>query len=138
MQKKIFIVMLFLFFLSFSVFAFNYWWMDVRIDDFKENDIETPSIQRVYFFKELQALQEATRQTNFRWIAHTRRPYVYQKTIYDTMRKEGFIFAIVPVNRYISRTRNQPSYWIYSIFALDINGVEYTDTIFREHNPLSF
>jgi len=135
MIKKIVFATLFLFVSVVAIFGFNYWWLDVHVDDYMESWATRPTTQRVYFFKDLSSFQTAVGQSNFSWMAHTRRPYRYQQIIYDTMRNEGFTYAFVLAER--GAPRNEPPYWIYAAYTLR-NGVEYTDVLTREYQGIQF
>jgi hypothetical protein len=136
-MKKYLFFPLFLFAVSAVIFGFDYWWVDVYVEDFVQSRSERPSTQRVYFFKDLRSFQEATMQYDFNWTSHTRQPYMYQRDIYKTMRSEGFSYAFVLVERGVPVNRNQANYWIYAAYTFR-NGSEYVDFLTREFEPIRF
>jgi len=147
--KNIFFLAFFIFTSSVMCFAFDYWYLDVFVDNYTSYKQTKPSTQRAYFFKDLSSFQEATgfpsgvdnepSARSFNWKSNLNwRDYPQYKwigTIYNTMRREGFSYAFIMNLDGISIHQNR--YWGYWLFMLR-DGVEYFSTASRYDNPIRF
>jgi hypothetical protein len=136
MNKRITAFLLMVTFASVLCFGFDYWYMDVVVDDFGKK-----STQKVYFFKDLQTLEEATgfpqraENNRFNWKKPLSGKRQYDYDIYSVMRRDGFVTAFVLTSSGTSIYNN--SYWIYCIYLL-WNDVEYYDLITCYDRPVRF
>jgi len=137
MWKKIFIITLFTFVSTVSSFAFDYWFLDVHVEDFVESLSDRPTTQRIFFFKDLRSFQQATSQNNFNWSNQTRRLFRYEEILYERMRVEGFTHAFILIERGVPRNPREPNYWIYRGYTF-INGQRHADIFTREVSPIRF
>jgi hypothetical protein len=150
MAKKYLLLFIFSCFLSGMCFAFDYWWLDVLVDNYSSNSQTKPSTQRAYFFKDLNSLQEATGfprgvgndplarsfdwKPNPNWRDYPN--YRYYGTIYSTMRREGFSYAFIMNMDGVSAV-GQRRYWGYIIFRLR-DDIEYFTSANRYDTLIKF
>jgi len=149
MVKKYLVFIIFIFTLTGICFAFDYWWVDVFEESYSSNFVKKPSIQRAYFFKDLNSLQEATGfprgvgndpwARSFDWVPNPNwrddPEYKHFGTIYSTMRRQGFSYAFIMNMDGVSN--NGHRYWGYFIFMLR-DGVEYYTLANRYDTPIRF
>jgi hypothetical protein len=150
MTRKYLVLFIFICSLPSLCFAFDYWWLDVFVDNYSSNYETKPSTQRAYFFKDLNSLQEATgfprgvgndsSARSFNWTPNPNwrdyPHYKYYGTIYSTMRREGFSYAFIMDMDGVSAV-GQRRYWSYVIFMLR-DGVEYYTGANRYDTPIRF
>ena len=148
--KRVFFVFIFAFFPLVICSAFNYWYLDVIVETYTEYFAKKNNPQRVYFFKDMESFEEATGfpigsggtgmekvKTSWNWIrSSTMSPYPYHKTIYNQMRREGFVVAFV-LNSIGSSFSTGEQFWIYNVFLI-WNGIEYFDSVTRYGRPVMF
>jgi hypothetical protein len=136
MNKIIVAFLLMVTFASVLCFGLDYWSMDVVVDNYGKK-----STQKVYFFKDLQALEEATgfpqraENNRFNWSKPLSGKSQYDYEIYSVMRRDGFVTAFVLTSS--GTSINNRSYWIYCIYLL-WNDVEYYDLITCYDRPVRF
>lgn len=134
MNKNIFFVFLLMLASSVISYASTFWWMDVNVGG---------RLERVYFFRDLNALEAATgfprrdcqRENRFRWSRPLHNIPSYFNIIYATMRREGFVAAFMLSSTGTS-IQGRP-FWIYYLFLL-WNDMEYWDMVTRHNQPVRF
>lgn len=138
-------MLLFTFLIIFPSFAYTqtsnipYWYMDVTV----EKLYGTTSIQRVYFFRNLQSMNNATgfpngddpggAKTSYQWKQFNGSSYAYHEQIYSQMSREGFEVAFILDAS--GRAIDGVPYYNYTVYLLR-NGIKYYDFISRYGRPV--
>ena len=142
MTKKHLLVTLFLFAILSVCYGFDYWYMDIIVEDFFDGRSSKDSLQRVYFFNDLKTLEKATgfprhenrnERYSWKWLQVTYNQNSYAAKIYTQMHREGFRAAFVLNGT--GTSIDGTSYWCYSVFFIS-NGVQYYDDMTLYNRPV--
>jgi len=118
MKKRSLFIALLILTTTVVCFGYDYWYLDV------DSPRGLNERQRAYFFKDLSAFTSASgyriNQLNF-WETNENNNSSY-RTIFGTMRREGFIAAFVLAEYSTFLTPNTP--WIYQFYYIE-NGRTY-------------
>ena len=150
MVKKHLALIIVICFFSGICFAFDYWWLDILVENYRVNFETRPSIQRAFFFKDLISFQQATGFPHgvdndqlvgrFNWKPNPNRrndpSFRYYETIYSTMRKQGYSYAFIMESDVVSIVGKR-RYWSYALFMMR-DGIEYYSWANRYDTPIIF
>jgi len=143
-MKKLIFFTLFVFTTSAMIFGFDYWYMDVTVENYLTR---TSSVERAYFFRDLRTLEEATGfpikanatgYDRFRWLwrpteGNYERNSYFDK-IFTQMHREGFGAAFV-----LFATGTDiygGTYYLYNVFLIS-NSKQFMDSM-TVHRPVRF